>query len=312
MKFITILFLAIFSSLAQAEFDVIDVPSENFGCNEKNTGRGDLKPCLLVAHCMGTEFNHSLQILTLPVDKGGGGVSAHYFIPQMTGREIVERFPEYVKGQKLLFPDQVPVFRLVKEEDRAWHAGPSRWGSLNLLPGCAAGLNSCSIGIEFHSPGYANGDGSNWFAFKSYSEGQIETARELISDIYRRWNLPKCGFLGHSDLTPARKTDPGLHFPWERFAAHGFGMWWQPAAEMPEFADSTEITYVQKKLQTIGYDCPQTGNLDELTQRTISAFRMHFMKETWKCSNGQENDGLLNGHIDGDLIRLLAGYSDRN
>lgn len=292
-------------------YDLIDIPSENFGTHSLGNGRGNLKPSLIIAHCIGTSFKRAIDLLTKPVEKGGGGVSAHYFIPQMTGHEIQKRFPEYLIGSKLSHPNQVPVIRLVKEEDRAWHAGPSHWGELNNLPGCRDSLNSCSIGIEFHAEGYANGDGSNWYVFEHFSPQQIETGCKLIRDIFDRSGMSSKDFIGHSDISPQRKTDPGLYFPWEEFAQQGFGRWWSPAKQFPDLQGHQVIRYVQEKLQQIGYDCPSSGTLDEATRRVISSFRMHFLKSSWKSLPGVEDDGLFNGHVDDQLLLLLAGFSDQ-
>lgn len=108
-------------------------------------------------------------------------VSAHYFISE--------------EGE---------VVRLVEEDKRAWHAGASYWRGHR-------DVNSASIGIELDNPGHANG-------YREFPNAQIEALLPLLADIVRRHDIPRANVVGHSDVAPARKIDPGELFPWARLA----------------------------------------------------------------------------------------------
>jgi len=103
------------------------------------------------------------------------------------------------------------LYQLVDERKRAWHAGGGRWGTLT-------DLNSTSIGIEIDNDGRS-----------PYPEVQIERLILLLEDVTRRLGIPRQQVIGHSDLAPGRKVDPGPLFPWKRLYDAGFGIW--PAAD---------------------------------------------------------------------------------
>lgn len=109
------------------------------------------------------------------------------------------------------------IYQMVNQEHRAWHAGESYWqGRTNL--------NDCSIGIELANPGHSHG-------YTPFPEAQIDALIELCLEIQERWNIPGNRILGHSDIAPQRKQDPGHLFPWEKLAAAGLGIWPAPRQE---------------------------------------------------------------------------------
>ncbi len=103
---------------------------------------------------------------------------------------------------------------MVEDSKRAWHAGAGRWRGLN-------DINSVSIGIELDN------DGTEPFA-----PNQIDALIKLLIDLCARHDMPRSAVIGHSDMAPARKKDPGILFPWQRLAEAGFGVWY--AANLPE------------------------------------------------------------------------------
>ena len=138
------------------------------------------------------------------------------------------------------------VYAHVPEARRAWHAGLSFWaGTRNV--------NDCSVGIELVNPGHE-------FGYRAFPERQIESLKSLCRDILARHLIPAARVLGHSDVAPARKDDPGELFPWPSLAQSGIGLWpsllrgYLPAAE----------------LVNLGYD-PEAP-LDKI----ITAFQRHF------------------------------------
>ena len=138
------------------------------------------------------------------------------------------------------------IYQLVDERYRAWHAGQSRWGE-------DADLNSSSIGIELDN----NGD-------EPYAEPQIEALLELLADLGARWKIPSANVLGHGDIAPGRKVDPGRTFPWRRLAARGFGMWCDPPYEAVPAAVADELL-----LAALGYDVSRP-------LAAVAAFKRHY------------------------------------
>lgn len=103
------------------------------------------------------------------------------------------------------------IFQMVDENQRAWHAGESSWQGRTKL-------NDCTIGIELANPGHSHG-------YTPFPETQIVSLIELCLDIQQKWSIPSNRILGHSDIAPQRKQDPGHLFPWERLAREGLGLW---------------------------------------------------------------------------------------
>lgn len=138
------------------------------------------------------------------------------------------------------------LYQLVADDRRAWHAGPGRWGTIT-------DVNSASIGIELDNNGH-----------DPYAEPQLQTLLKLLEDLCSRLDIPRTQVIGHADMAPTRKQDPGALFPWSRLAAAGFGRW--PAAPMevpPAAFDATQA------LRTLGYPMADPP-------AAIIAFHRHF------------------------------------
>ncbi len=123
------------------------------------------------------------------------------------------------------------VYALVEESHRAWHAGVSFWRG-------ARGLNDRSIGIEIVNPGHEWG-------YRAFPEAQCGAVRDLCAKILARHPIPARNVVGHSDIAPDRKQDPGELFPWAWLAAHGVGLWTEAQAAPNDLAAD---------LEAIGYD----------------------------------------------------------
>lgn len=138
------------------------------------------------------------------------------------------------------------LYYLVDERHRAWHAGASYWAGHR-------DLNSSSIGIELDNNGY-----------EPFPEPQIAALLALLADLKARYKLPATAFVGHGDIAPGRKVDPSAHFPWQRLAQHGFGVWCEPPyPAVPAGADTALL------LQAFGYN---VWNLDA----AVGAFKRRF------------------------------------
>ena len=99
------------------------------------------------------------------------------------------------------------IYQLVADQLRAWHAGGGRWGTIT-------DLNSASIGIELDNDGHS-----------PFAPAQIDSLLRLLTDLTTRLDIPRTQIIGHEDLAPGRKNDPGPLFPWQQLAAAGFGRW---------------------------------------------------------------------------------------
>jgi N-acetylmuramoyl-L-alanine amidase len=173
------------------------------------------------------------------------------------------------------------TYAMVPEERRAWHAGISAWEG-------EAGVNGCSIGIELVNPGHE-------FGYRPFPEPQIAALTGLARAILFRHRIPPWRVLGHSDVAPARKQDPGELFPWARLAEAGIGLWVDYRAE----GEPPPLGVAQALLAEYGYDCPQTGADDEATRLVVTAFQRHFRPER------------VDGTLDAETAVRLAALLDR-
>jgi N-acetylmuramoyl-L-alanine amidase len=133
-------------------------------------------------------------------------------------------------------------------------------------------LNSSSIGIEIVNFGDRNG------AWQAYPKAQMDVVIALVKDIVKRHNIRPDRIVGHSDIAPQRKSDPGPLFPWKRLADEGL-IKWPDAAEVARrqaaFAkELPDVEWFQKMLAKQGYAVPLNAELDEQTVRVIKVFQM--------------------------------------
>lgn len=197
----------------------------------------------VVLHYTSSGFQRSLASLT------HGSVSSHYLIDQ----------------------NPPTIFRLVDENRRAWHAGESSWQGRTWL-------NASSLGIELVHPGYT--DTPNGRRWHPWDAAQIDALIPLLQDILARHNLPPDRVIGHSDIAPQRKVDPGPLFPWARLAQAGVAVWpseTEVARRTDQLAGWTPpVAWFQQYLRQFGYEIPAHGQADRATRNVIAAFQMRF------------------------------------
>ena len=205
----------------------------------------------------------------------GSGVSAHYLVHE-----------------------DGAVVQMVREVDRAWHAGIGCWHG-------ERDMNSVSIGIEIVNAGHRHwGPEDTDAPLDPFPEPQVEAVVALCLDAMRRHDIASSRVLGHSDLAPHRKRDPGEAFPWSRLCEAGIG----PCVEPTPIAGGRflqrgetgqPVAALQAMLATLGFDIEPTGDYCEHTEVTVRAFQRH-----WR-------PGLVDGIADASTIdtlyRLLAG-----
>jgi N-acetylmuramoyl-L-alanine amidase len=179
------------------------------------------------------------------------------------------------------------VFALVPEERRAWHAGKSFWRG-------ETDINARSVGVEIVNPGHE-------FGYRPFPDAQIATVIDLVADIRSRWSVEDARLLGHSDVAPSRKEDPGELFPWKRLAEAGHGLWVEPAAApgapLAEGDEGPGVFALQAGLTRLGYDAAPSGQYDATTATIVRAFQRHWRQE--------RVDGVADGETRARLIALL-------
>lgn len=178
-----------------------------------------------------------------------------------------------VSAHYVVTDDKPPVvYRLVDEDKSAWHAGESSWYGRTFL-------NQRSIGIEIVHPGWTRN--SNGDKGMPYSDMQIAAVIAITQDIAKRNSIAPENIVGHSDIAPLRKVDPGPSFPWKKLAQAGVGRWFDEAAAAKYEAEFTRKGYpdagwFQQQLKRVGYEVPASNYFDAATLNVIGAFQMHY------------------------------------
>ena len=259
----------------------------------------------LVMHYTAINYQQSVAAL---VD---GSVSSHYLIPE----SYDDSYPN----------DELKIIQLVKETSRAWHAGDSFWQGRQ-------DINDQSIGIEIvNVPDCKNEHNNGDFAKKDYVEfsqqlcfypdydpKQIKLLIELSKDILKRNpDISPTQVVGHSDIAPIRKNDPGPRFPWFTLYQAGIGAWYDNETvekywnlfltkQMPDTA------LLQKALRTYGYGIDETGEVNGETINTWSAFQMHF--SPWQVTGKSDERSaailfaLIEKYFPKKIEKLLTRY----
>ncbi len=182
------------------------------------------------------------------------------------------------------------LYRLVPEELRAWHAGLSYWRQRHLV-------NDVSIGIELVNPGHE-------FGYRPFPGAQMNTLIALSKEILARYDIPPANVVGHSDIAPHRKQDPGELFDWARLAREGIGVWphgpGEPNGRAPALkkgARGDGVRAFQKNLFDFGYGLYVDGHYGEESEAIVRAFQRHFRQA--------RVDGIADGATRAILEHLL-------
>lgn len=221
----------------------------------------DSRAQFLVLHYTVLDFDKSLQVLTT-----GGKVSSHYLVRN----------------------EPVKTYLLVDENRRAWHAGPSSWlGTTNL--------NAASIGIEIVNPGYT--DGPEGRVYAPFPQAQIDEVIGLVKDIVARHQIRPERIVGHADIAPGRKQDPGPTFPWKQLADAGIIPWPDAvqvaARRMAYEAQLPDVAWFQARLSQHGYAVSRSGELDPQTKDVLTTFQMKYRPSRYDGQPDAETAALL-------------------
>ncbi|GAA0647588.1 N-acetylmuramoyl-L-alanine amidase [Brevundimonas lenta] len=216
-----------------------------------------------------------------------------HYTGMQTAKAAVARLrdPEAKVSAHYVVDEDGAILRLVPEERRAWHAGRGVWQG-------ETDCNAASIGIEIVNPGHE-------FGYRDFPEEQIDAVISLISDIRTRWTIPDARIIGHSDLAPERKQDPGELFPWKRLASVGHGLWFEPAHEriaalgapLGVGDEGLGVIVLRAGLHRLGYGLKPGGDYDDETRLTVEAFQRH-----WRPA---KVDGVADGETRATLMGVL-------
>jgi N-acetylmuramoyl-L-alanine amidase len=190
-----------------------------------------------------------------------------HYTGMRSAAEAIDRLcdPEARVSSHYVVEEDGAIWRLVPEERRAFHAGISCWEG-------EQDLNRCSIGIEIVNPGHEWG-------YRAFPEAQMAAVERLCRDVLSRHPIPPYRIVGHSDIAPDRKSDPGELFEWRRLAEAGIGLWPLPAAEPRRRGRGVgvvERAAALADLARIGY-CVGAGAV----QVAVAAFQRRFRPERW-------------------------------
>ena len=186
-----------------------------------------------------------------------------------------------------------PVYYLVDEDKRAWHAGASEWKTTK-------NLNDSSVGIEIVNDGDAHG------SFVPYKNFQIKNVAVLVKYLADKYEIPATNILGHEDIAPQRKSDPGPLFPWqELYQKYNIGMWYdndrKQAYETQYSSAWNTVTpsVVQNELKKFGYTINVPNTWDKQTQNVIKVFQHHFRPSKY------------DGKIDLETFAILKALNEK-
>ena len=250
----------------------------------------------LVLHFTSENFAESVRLLTQRTDRP---VSVHYLVPE-TGD------PSYPRRS-------LKIHRLVTEDRRAWHAGVSHWAG-------AEALNDTSVGIEIvnQSACVDNEPGTETptpeeqtCTLLDYPEEQIELVIRLAADIIERNpDIDPVDVIGHGDIAPTRRVDPGPLFPWKKLYDRGIGAWYEDDV-YERYREQFEmgmpgIAAVQGALRAYGYLIDETGEKDAQTRFVVRAFQMHFRQSDYSGAVDVETAAILFALIEKYRPELLA------
>jgi N-acetylmuramoyl-L-alanine amidase len=236
----------------------------------------------LILHYTAEPLDKSLEKLTT------GNVSSHYLVPETQ-----------INGQRL-------IYQLVEEKNRAYHAGESFWKG-------RSNLNDTSIGIEIVNLGFKNDEKGRpvWYPYPDY---QIDTVVQLTKNIVEKYKIYPTCVIGHSDIAPGRKEDPGPLFRWEKLAENGIGAW--PDSEVInlkilQLKKKDEIIPIktwQENLKKYGYNINLTGIFDKNTKNVTIAFQMHFRPKDFSGNLDIETFAILEALLEKYNERASCGF----
>ncbi len=269
----------------------------------------DSRVRVVVIHHTTADFQESFDLLTKNSDRP---VSSHYLIPEPDD-------PSYSNKD-------LKLYSLVPEEARAWHAGSSYWAGRTAL-------NDMSIGIELVNQTYCyrpeeatdseevlndsdNQEAARICFYPDFPDSQLEILTDLLKGILERHpEVKPTQIVGHSDIAPQRKIDPGPRFPWQRLYRLGYGAWYDDDTVIGYWEQFRKelppVLTLQAALRTYGYGIDLSGEHDTQSRNVVRAFQMHFLP--WQVTGEFNEDtvavlyALLDKYYSSELELLMSG-----
>ena len=207
-----------------------------------------------------------------------------HYTGMQSERESIMRLcnPKYKVSSHFVINQNGKIYRLVQDDQTAWHAGKSCWGKYK-------NLNKNSIGIELVNKGHE-------FDYTNFKKKQLSSLIKICKILIKKYKIKKRNIVGHSDISPLRKIDPGEKFPWKELADKKIGIWHNcKAKDLIKFrqvriSNKFKSEFINN-LKKIGY----CFNIKKKTNflKTVKAFQRHYRKE------------LINGIIDKECLIII-------
>lgn len=175
--------------------------------------------------------------------------------------------------------DGEPIYSLVDEEDRAWHAGVSKFGNRENINDTSIGIEITNFGVKGECRKYGHFIPYEYYI--EFSEGQIKKVVHLLNLLIKKYRINPKYILGHSDIAPLRKIDPGAKFPWQKlYKEYGIGAWYEEKDKKffmnEKVFKKTPVRMIKEEFRKYGYDMNSTDYWDEESRRVVYSFQLHF------------------------------------
>ena len=214
-----------------------------------------------------------------------------HYTGMQSERESIKRLcsPRTKVSSHLLINQKGKVYRLVHDNQIAWHAGKSCWGKYK-------NLNKNSIGIELVNKGHK-------FGYENFKKKQLLSLIKICKSLVKKYKIKKRNIIGHSDGAPLRKVDPGEKFPWKQLSKKNIGIWHSSKSNLLRkfrrikiYSKKDKIKFI-KNLKKIGYCFPI--NNKSFFIKTTKAFQRHYRKEA------------INGSLDRECLIIAENLSKK-
>ena len=213
-----------------------------------------------------------------------------HYTGMQSERESIKKLcdPKFKVSSHYLINRNGRIFMLVKEKYVSWHAGYSCWGQFK-------NLNKNSIGIELVNKGHK-------FGYTNFKKKQLSNLIKICQSLIKKYKIKRQNIVGHSDIAPLRKLDPGEKFPWKKLGNNKIGIWHNlKEGDLVKFrkikiVNKSKVKFINK-LKKIGY-CFNSGRKGS-SIKIIKAFQRHYRKE------------LINGIIDKECLIIAKNISKK-
>ena len=207
-----------------------------------------------------------------------------------SGRESIKRLcnPKSKVSSHYFIDQNGKIYRLVEDNQIAWHAGKSCWGKYK-------NLNKNSIGIEMVNKGHQ-------FGYTNFKKKQLSNLIKICQNLIKKYRIKRQNIIGHSDIAPLRKLDPGEKFPWKRLGNNKIGIWHNLEEKYlikfrkVKISNKSKLEFINK-LKKIGY-CFNINKKGSFL-KIIKAFQRHYRKE------------LINGIVDKECLIIAKNISKK-